>query len=358
MTVLKQAETMTRSAIGACAALMLVASAGCGGGAPRVAELEADPPVDPSGGVAIATANLGVKRAAEFIKNKHFDEAAEQLDFALSRQPSNAMAHYYLGVVLEERHDLANAEVRYKRAIEYDASLVEPRINLAAIYLEAEVPRSGEAIGLLRAALAIDPTDERVHQNLALAYSLGQDLDRAGKEYEWLLSKKDDPSNRYEYAMILHQTKRDDEAARLLTGHVDQAADDPTVLSRMGFILSTGKVYADCVRAFDRALKLKPGVIEWSMRRGGCRHHIGDEEGARADFATVVQAEPKNAFAHFYLGASLDAVGRQFEAFDEFVKVAELVEDDELGRAARQQLDKMWKIRRAKGTPKIIHKKY
>ena len=75
---------------------------------------------------------------------------------------NDAKSTYYLALCLDQLGQRSEATEKYKRAILLDAKLIEPRVNLAAIYLEKPMkPR--RAVEVLAPAAKLDPKAYDVH---------------------------------------------------------------------------------------------------------------------------------------------------------------------------------------------------
>ncbi|HSN97405.1 MAG TPA: tetratricopeptide repeat protein [Candidatus Nanopelagicales bacterium] len=317
-------------------------------GAPQQAPTEdplvADPPAGAEEGAASGAADGELQRGIAYIKNEKYAEAKPHLVKALELKPDSAEAAYYLGVVSEGTGDRQGAEQAYQRALKSDPSLGEAALNLGALYLE-EPARPDEAIAVMAPAVekAADPA--RLHQNLAYAYGLKKDHANAGKHYEAALAKGDSAELRFAYGAMLLEAKQLDKAAAQLEKALDGAPDDPALLATIGRMLGPARAYAECVRAFDRAIKLKPEVAELYVRRGTCRHELADEAGARADYQAAIKAEPKFAPAHYYLGMSLLVDKKVQGARAAFEQASKHGGDSEIGKKAREKLKELGKPR-------------
>jgi Flp pilus assembly protein TadD len=271
------------------------------------------------------------------VKAERYAEAKPFLEKALAAQPSNAEAAFYLALSLEKTQDKAGAEATYKKALAADPALAEAAENLAALYLD-DPPRPDEAIQLLTQSLAKTPGNVRLLTNLAYAYSLKGDFASASKQYETALAKGDDPGLRFRYGQMLLDAKQPDKAGEQLRKALAGTGDDPALLATLGRMLAFSRSFGDCVKAFDRAIRLKPGDPEWLVRRGTCRHELKDDAGAKSDYEAAVKADPKFAAGHYYLGVAYLAEGRRQSAYDELEKASKLGEGTPIGKTASDRL--------------------
>lgn len=283
--------------------LALGALAACGAPPPPPREpLTADPPLE-TNSADMGGAETELDRGIAYLKSDKPEEARAHLEKSLQLKPSGD-GQYYLGLTKEKLHDLPGAEEAYKKALALDGKLAEAAANLGAIYLDAP-PRVDEAIAVLEAASAKSPGDARLAQNLGYAYGVKGDVPSASKQYEAALTKGDDPMLRFAYGTMLFEHKEPEKAAEHLKKALAGVKDDAPLLVTLGRMLGGSKAFAECVTAFDRAIKLKATEPEWFVRRGTCRHELKDEAGAQADFREAIKIDPKFAAGHYYLGLSL-----------------------------------------------------
>lgn len=310
---------------------------------PREAELSADPPLGEDGHMSSGRGTTALQRAIAYVKSQKWVEAKEQLSITLSERPGDAEASYYLGVASEGLGDRSGAQAAYKKALESDPTLIEAATNLAALYLdEAEnPPKPDEAIAVLQGALGKRPGDVGLLRNLGYAYGLKGDVANASQAYDAALAKGEDPQLRFAYGTLLVENKQPDKGAAQLKKALGGVGDDAPMLASIGMLLGYSKAYADCVSAYDRALKQKPAQAEWLTRRGTCRHGLKDEQGAISDFEAATRADPSYAAAHFYLGEALLAEKKRSRAYDEFTLAVKLGADTPIAKAASERLTKL-----------------
>jgi Tfp pilus assembly protein PilF len=307
---------------------------------PQEPVLTADPPVGGAEGLSSSTANTELQRAIAYIKNAKYDEAKTHLETALAEKPDHAEANYYMGVATEMLGDKKAAEGFYKKAIAGDPALLDAATNLAAIYLD-EPARPDEAIPVLKKALEKVPDDPALNQNLGYAYGLKKDIPNASKAYELALTKGDSPQLRFAYGALLFDANEMPRAAEQLKKALDGTKDDPPMLVTLGRMLGKAGAYADCVRAFDAALKSKTDP-EWLVRRGTCKHELKDEPAARADYEAATKADPKFVAGYYYLGMSY-SLDKKYtvQAVAALEKAATLGEGTELGKNAKEKLKEL-----------------
>jgi tetratricopeptide (TPR) repeat protein len=100
-----------------------------------------------------------------FIAKREFEKAVEQLKGSVWICPKNAKYNHYLGVAEMEIPKLRrDAEKHLLAAIELDNSFVETRLELARLYIDAQLPRKAEQH--LHQALQLDPENRQAQKML------------------------------------------------------------------------------------------------------------------------------------------------------------------------------------------------
>jgi Tfp pilus assembly protein PilF len=316
----------------ACAALAL--AFGCSSTPPPAAPDEPPPSLDddePSGD------SQGFKAGTDAIAAGDFEKARGIFEKVAGEQPSNAKAHFYLGVAQQNLGQSEAAVQSYERALELDSKLTEATVNLTAALLDAGDAARAEPV--IERGLASEPNHPGLLYNRAIAASmLGKKTD-AVKAYRAALGA--DPDNleiKYGYAEALVAAGSNSEARSLL-GELAQA-DDIAVLASTARLLGRLEDFGACIQALDKAI-LREASAELYVARGLCHHGKKDDASAYADFQQAIQKDPKYAPAHYYAGMDLKQRGKKAEAKKALARAAELGGDSGLGKAAKRALDSL-----------------
>jgi len=317
-----------------------LAASACGGGTPppEEPELIADPPLGGTEGMTEGAAQTDFQRAVAYIEKEKWAEGKAHLEKVLAASPDNAEAHAYMGLVLEKENDLAGAEKSYLAALERSPGLAAAAQNLSAIYLSADPPRTDDAIKHLEKAVGKNPSDVGLLRNLGYARALKGDIEGASKAYEAAIKKGDSVDLRFDYASILADAKQHEKAVPHLKKVLEGTKDDPAMLVTVGRMLGYGKAFAECVTAFDRAIALKSDDPEWFVRRGTCKHELGDEKAALTDYEASVKVKPDYAAGYYYMGLAQLALQKPQSAEFSMGRAAELGKGTPLGKAAKDKL--------------------
>jgi tetratricopeptide (TPR) repeat protein len=301
--------------------------------------LIADPPPTEDGR-APGAGTLDLDRGVAYLKKEAYEQAIPHLDKAIASQPDNAVAHYYLALAHESTGKVEEAEKGYKKAIELDDKLVNALVNLAALYL-GEPPRPKQAIEVLKKAVAVEGQASDVHQNLAFAYRLDGNHNKAAAEYDQAIKLKDDPNARLAYADLLFEMGKHDAAATQMRSALPAFKKDLKKVVFLAHRFGKSKAYDDCVSAFTIAIGLNAKEPGFLLHRGLCQHSLKKENEARKDYNRALGIDAKFQPAHYYLGMSYKAAKKAGKAMFHFKQAEKIDRKSKVGKKATKQIKKM-----------------
>ena len=155
-----------------------------------------------------------------------------QLDLA-TVNPSDADAHYQLGLIYQERRQFDEAKKRFTRAIEIDPTEADPALQLGRIAIEEGQP--AEAVGWLRKAAALNDKccSHEVWRELGVAHFQSDCLAEAREALEKYVSRRAyDPEGLYWQGKMLAASERLEEARQSLRGCEEAVNTMPPHLKR------------------------------------------------------------------------------------------------------------------------------
>lgn len=306
---------------------MLGVLAACGGGeskppespttpAPTEDKAATPPKRDELGGPVAASSSEDVKKGISALKASDVAAAKAAFEAAIQKNPKQADAHHYLGVVEEQLGHKSEAEKSYRKALELKPDLEESAVNLAALLVESG--KFEEAAALMRKAIAKNSRSAALHINLGMALSGKNDDAGASKAFEEAI--KLEPNNGIHlvtYASHLVRSGKKDDAINRLKQAEKVAATDPGVLASVALEYKDLKDFKSCVAVLDKAIGHKD-IAELRIYRGTCKLGLRDLPGATAEFSDAVAKDPNNALAHYSLGNALADSGKLPEAIAEW----------------------------------------
>jgi tetratricopeptide (TPR) repeat protein len=345
---------VARSASLGLALAVSLSLAACGGGTPPKTAETPDPSLGPApsstdspagggsgkaggtdGPVATSTSDDVTKGTAS-IKAGDWTSARASFEAAIKKNPKQADAHYYLGLVMDKTGDKAAAEKSYKTALDLQPDLLEAAENLTAIYVEGQ--KYDEAIAIAKKILTKNAKNAEMQLNLAFALSGKGDVDGASKAFEDALKLAPNDARFYVgYAQHLAAAKKKDDAIAKLKQAQRVAGDDAAMLGTIGFELKVNRAVPECIAAFDKAISLKDNA-DFRTNRAQCKLAANDKPGALADLQAATQKDASFAPAHFWLASVLHDDGKFPEAVTEYEAYLKAAPKGPMAKRAEEKL--------------------
>lgn len=296
----------------------------------------AKPPASTDGPVATSTSD-DVTKGTAAIKAGDWNGARASFEAAIKKNPKQADAHYYLGLVMDKTGDRAAAEKLYRQALELQPDLQEAAENLTAILVETK--KYDEAIAVAKKVLAKNNKHSEMALNLAIAMSEKGDVDGATKAFEDAVKlAPNDVRFFVAYAHhLLAVAKKPAEGVAQLKKAQSVAGEDPGAIAAVGFEMRLARAVPECIAAFDKAISIKD-TADFRTNRGLCKLANKDEAGATADFQAATQKEPGFALAHYWYGLQLHGAGKFPEAMAEYEQYLKLAPNGPMSKMADAKL--------------------
>lgn len=184
----------------------------------------------------------------------------------LELEPGNAVAHYQLGVALDEQQRTREALDCYEQAIRASPGFAEAHNN-RGVALKA-LSRLEEALASFERAIELKPDYGKAHANLGNALSQLKRSNKALRAY--------------------------DRAVRLNPGHAEAYGSRGVVLKELGR-------FDEALASIDRAITLKPDHADSHGHRGETLHDLGRLDEALASYERTVELQPEGGPWRGYL---------------------------------------------------------
>lgn len=251
-------------------------------------------------------AKTHVRLARAYYRLDNHAEALRQAEIAVSLDPENSMAHYWLGYINQMvHHRLDLAEQEYRRALELDGLNGRAMVSLGMLLQDQgrELDTVGE---MYKKAIAANDDDWEARWELA-KYYVKQKKDYKAAEEEIRKATKTNPNN-----AVLHS-----ELANIITesgdkGRLSEAESEYGKGLKLGanqgyphfvyarFLYNTHGRTEESEREYRQAIKLDPNLDEARVLFGEMllKKRVFDQ--ADEQFRKALETNPKNAEA--YLG--------------------------------------------------------
>jgi tetratricopeptide (TPR) repeat protein len=216
--------------------------------------------------------------------------------------PEHDEALHYLGILAQQRGDLAGSVVLIERALAQRPNATAWSNLANALWLQGAHERAEAAC---RNALALDPNCAPAYQNLGNALKSRGRLEDAAAAYQRSL---------------------------------DLRPDHPDVLSNLGTVLTGLKRVDEARTALDAALRIRPDFAAAHFNLGNLELAHGDLDVAVACYERLLHLSPGHADGHRGRAAALHRAGRSEDALEAYQTAITQLPDDPVFHGAQAEL--------------------
>ncbi|TIR25703.1 MAG: YaiO family outer membrane beta-barrel protein [Mesorhizobium sp.] len=254
-------------------------------------------------GALAQTADELYASAVKARQAQHFDEAADLLKRALALKPDNADALVQLGFAELGRNDLSSARDAFSKALSVAPTYRDASFGLAEVEF-----RSGNldaALPLAEQVAKADPANadaaklvETIRAARQAAASKPKPAAAAPAAVKKPPHHRPDPvPGLFEKGRRLREAGKLPEAEKVYRRALKLAPEDTDILVALGLVIGSSQRFDEADHFFDRALAVKPGLLD--ARLGKVRLAIwqGDTPRARALIDGVLAIVPDNVEA-------------------------------------------------------------
>ncbi len=246
--------------------------------------------------------------AAIHARRQDFPRVAEHCSKVVALQPGNALAHYNLGLALQNMGQLEPAATAYRKAIQLQPDNPSPQINLTAVLLDQG--QIAPALASAEAALAMAPARPAAH--IARARVLLLD-GQAREAQDALLQAQQRFGNHPDISLQLarcHQALGETDPYRSQVEALTRNAPGhaPAWLERGQMEQEAGN-YADAVRHYEQAARLNPDP-KTLFNLAHCLYAADQVEAARRLYHELLDKDPHNPLVHNNLGRLYERLGQ------------------------------------------------
>jgi superkiller protein 3 len=211
----------------------------------------------------------------------------------LSKNPGCWMAHYNLGIALNDQGDTDGAITHYRQALDLRPSYAEAHYNLGRLLVQKG--QVDEAVTHYEKALEINPADAEAHNNLGATLFANGRVDEA----------------------IAHYRK----ALAIRRGYADASCNLASALLSNGDLDGAIAYYSGC-------LAVSPNQVEAQYNLATVLLRTGRTDEAMAHYQKVLELSPDNADARANLGSAFLGKGRVRDAVAQYRDVLRVAPDN------------------------------
>ena len=131
-----------------------------------------------------------MNHGVEMGRQKLYDSAIRDLKQAIATDPTNAAAHYNLGIIYKDMKKWPDAQNEFSESLKFDVGNPALHYELGSAYLEEK--KLAEAQHEFEEALKIDPKLYKAHYRLGVVLQVQEKLREADAEYRKAIEVKPD----------------------------------------------------------------------------------------------------------------------------------------------------------------------
>lgn len=229
--------------------------------------------------IMASQAKRGLIQGHEYLQNKQYGRALEEIQRALGENPKDPVAYMMLGVAQYWNGMVDESVASYKTALTLNPDDPETHLLLGISYAWKDDEKGAEAE--FRRAVELDPTRADGYMNLgSIRESLGDYPGALEMSRKAVDMDKKNPLYRYQLGSVYRKLGRD----------------------------------ADAVREFSEAVKLQPDYEDALLELGCAQERAGDPKAAASTLRKAVDLKPGDSVARMRLARLLLAAGDSAKA--------------------------------------------
>jgi tetratricopeptide (TPR) repeat protein/SAM-dependent methyltransferase len=232
-----------------------------------------------------------LQRVYPLLQGGRFAEAEGPLRGIVEQAPTNAEAHFLLGMCRYQQGSARDALEHMRRAVDLAPTSAQFAVNLGFVLSEAG--ELDEAERVLRSALARTPQDPAALNALGITLQQAGKLDEALAVYERgiALAPRDD-GLRNNYGRTLRDAGRMEQALAALRAALDINPSNLMAELNLGNVLRDSGALQDAIAAYERVVARAPGFDMAFHNLGEALLDAGRADEALEAFRRALRAAP------------------------------------------------------------------
>lgn len=281
--------------------------------------------------------------AMSLAKQDKFVEAGRSFDNAYGLAPDEKKEvvsgnqqeffaeHFRAGLSAKDTNNLQDAAKEFEMAVAVDPKEASGYINLAYVYLE--MGDEDKALAVTRRSVEIDSTSVYAWSNLGAAYRRMKDNDNAADAFQRVVGlSPTEPDVKFgalaSLGDIMFDKKEYNKALEYYTKAAEITTEDAALQYQIGAAYYQLERYQDAIAGFKKcaALIKETDAALYSdamFNLGVCYIKVKNHDEAIGTFQTLLQTQ-ETAEVHEMLGSAYSEKGLKEQAIEEFKKAKEL----------------------------------
>lgn len=226
------------------------------------------------------------------LESARFEQAIPVLEEANRMRPGNEAVAMLLRVTRGRQEHLPRIEAMKRFAREHPDDL---RIRADLVTMLSFTRRLTEAEPFIEEFWALRPTDIKMIQSIAVAYSTAGAEDKAMETYRRSLTVKESPDAYLGLAGILSKRGQADEASRAFAKVIELKPDVPNIMKIYADHLRDNGKRREALEMYRRSLAILPMNGPALSNAGILSAKLGEIEAARSYLESLRTADPDSA---------------------------------------------------------------
>jgi tetratricopeptide (TPR) repeat protein len=278
------------------------------------------------------------QEAQALLQQGRFDEARQQVQAELTKDPSSVEGFNLLGIICVSEKDNAAALEAFQRALKLAPSSARTKVNLGSLYVAEQ--KLGLAEKEFREVLATSPANSEANYNLGLIL-----LTKNQPAAAIPLFERVSPATTESQFNLLRACLQADRIAQAQKIAISLSASRPTDIQlhfTLGVILASGKQYKSAQSEFEKANALKPEDFDILFNLSQAYLRSGEFPKAELVIQRALTLKPDSSDALYLLAQAYNDESRPVDALELLIRAHKLAPENAdiiylLGRVSMSQ---------------------
>jgi len=237
----------------------------------------------------------------------------------ISKSPRKSRGYNNLGYSFEARHNLPEAIMYYRKALEVDPKNYIAHFDLGNVYRASG--KMDDAAVEYEAAIALLPDYADAHDNLGIVYESRGDLQKAMQEYLTTIKYKPYSATAYNnLGRVFNKLDRRDDAMRAFRAALKLNPEFADAYRNLGVMYKHAGRVQEALPLYQRAVALDPDDSDARYDLGGLYKTLGRREEAVREYQAVIRLKPDESGAYINIGLIYFQQGRPEDAVEQLEK--------------------------------------
>ncbi len=280
--------------------------------------------------------NLFFNRAQIYFKNQGYDEAIQDMAYAIQLDSTNIEYHHFLTDVYLKYPKSFQALLTMQRVVALHPQDVPSLQKLSHLHIILQ--QYQEAMNTLDQALKVDPQNASTYFLRGLTFQETDKEEEAIKAYRFSTELDADMIDAWIILGQLYQRREDPTAIQFFDNAVRVDTTNIFALhTKANYLQQTGATQK-AIDTYRKIILLDPGYSDAHFNTGLAYLELDSTRLAHRSFDFVIKTEPANSQAYYYRGLTGELIGKLAQAKQDFEQTLNM---DPNFKPARESLNRV-----------------